>query len=129
LYELTVRTRFAAAHFLEDYAGPCSRLHGHTWFVEAAVKGDALDQKGMLIDFQDLKGALKKIVGELDHQNLNELDAFKGTGKQNPTAENLAQYIYQRLKRELPLNGEVVKISAVRVWESPDAWASYREDR
>jgi 6-pyruvoyltetrahydropterin/6-carboxytetrahydropterin synthase len=128
MYELSVGTRFAAAHFLQDYSGPCSRLHGHTWSVEVVVKGATLDPKGMLIDFKDLKGALKYIVGELDHQNLNELDAFQGSGEQNPTAENLARYIYQRLKRELPLN-EGAKISAVRVWESPDAWASYQEDR
>jgi len=128
MYELSVGTRFAAAHFIQDYSGPCSRLHGHTWSVEVAVKGDALDPKGMLIDFKDLKGTLKNIVRELDHQNLNELDAFQGSGEHNPTAENLARYIYQRLKRELLLN-EGAEISVVRVWESPDAWASYQEDR
>ncbi|MCL6638358.1 MAG: 6-carboxytetrahydropterin synthase QueD [Firmicutes bacterium] len=127
MYELSVRTRFAAAHFLRDYSGSCSRLHGHTWSVEVLIGGKALDHKGMVLDFKEVKDALKKIVGELDHQNLNELDAFKGSGENNPTAENLARYIFSRLKRELTPAAGDISIRSVRVWESPDAWASYRE--
>lgn len=127
MYELSVRARFAAAHFLRDYSGPCAQLHGHTWTVEVAVKGKGIGRNGMLIDFQELKSALKKITGELDHRNLNDLKYF-GVSGVNPTAENLARHIFIRLKNELTFTEGGVDVSLVRVWESPDAWASYRED-
>ncbi len=127
MFELTVRSRFAAAHFLRDYSGPCAQLHGHTWTVEVTVKGKELDQKGMLLDFKELKGALKKITGELDHRNLNDLKAFGESGV-NPTAENLASHIYTCLKKEMAFGEGGTLVSLVRVWESPDAWASYGED-
>lgn len=127
MFELSVRARFAAAHFLRDYSGPCAQLHGHTWTVEVAVKGKEIGQNGMLIDFQELKSALKKITGELDHRNLNDLKFFGESGV-NPTAENLARHIFLRLKNELTFTEGGVDVSLVRVWESPDAWASYRED-
>lgn len=127
MFELSVRARFAAAHFLRDYSGPCAQLHGHTWTVEVAVKGNELDQKGMLLDFKDLKSALKKITSELDHRNLNDLRAFGESGV-NPTAENLARHIFTSLKKELSFTENGTAVSVVRVWESPDAWASYREE-
>jgi len=124
MYEILVRNRFAAAHALKEYDGPCARLHGHTWHVEVAVRGRKLDRRGMLVDFKEIKAGVKKIIEELDHQNLNELEPFKDGGAENPTAENLARYIYLRL-------GEMVKpelglqLALVRVWESPDASAAY----
>jgi 6-pyruvoyl-tetrahydropterin synthase len=66
-------------------------------------------------------------VDELDHVNLNELDPFKKGGVENPTVENLARYIYQRLKLELVDCESSAKVAVVRVWESPDASASYTE--
>ena len=124
MYEILVRNRFAAAHSLKEYDGPCARLHGHTWHVEVAVRGRQLDRRGMLVDFKEIKAGVKKIIEELDHQNLNDLEPFKDGGAENPTAENLARYIYLRL-------GEMVKpelglqLALVRVWESPDASAAY----
>lgn len=126
MYELTIRTRFAAAHLLRDYDGPCARLHGHTWQVEVVFQGRRLDQKGMLVDFKELKSAVHQVVEELDHQNLNTLEPFKEYGVNNPTAENLARYIYRRLKY-FKLSNEV-KIAAVCVSESPEASAAYREE-
>jgi 6-pyruvoyltetrahydropterin/6-carboxytetrahydropterin synthase len=127
LYELTVRTRFAAAHHIEDYQGPCGRVHGHTWQIEATVLGHELNMLGMLVDFKEIKRLLKNIIDELDHQNLNELEPFiSGDGK-NPTAENLAHYIFDRLKHEITAMQQNLKIGLVRVWESPDASAAYRE--
>ncbi len=127
MYELTVKTRFAAAHSLSGYKGPCARLHGHTWQVEVTFKGTDLDHTGMLLDFKEVKTKVKNIVDELDHVNLNELDPFKKGGVENPTVENLARYIYQRLKLELVDCERSAKVAVVRVWESPDASASYTE--
>lgn len=128
MYELTIRTRFAAAHLLRDYDGPCARLHGHTWQVEAVFQGRRLDQNGMLVDFKELKNCVHQVIAELDHQNLNSLEAFKEHGVNNPTAENLARYIYHRLQSIFPAPPNEVKIAAVRVCESPEASAAYREE-
>lgn len=127
MYELTVRTRFAAAHYLREYDGPCARLHGHTWHVEAAFRGVKLDSRGMLLDFGEVKRKINVILDELDHNNLNEIEPFRGSSENNPTVENLARYIYNRLKAESGKNSGSAQIYAVRVWESPDTSAAYSE--
>jgi 6-pyruvoyltetrahydropterin/6-carboxytetrahydropterin synthase len=127
LYELTVRTRFAAAHRIENYQGPCSRVHGHTWQIEATVVGNELDRLGMLVDFRRFKKTLENVIDDLDHQNLNELDPFISGGESNPTAENLARYIFKRLKPEIAAIHQDLRVGMIRVWESPDASAAYRE--
>ncbi|MFX4260681.1 6-carboxytetrahydropterin synthase QueD [Pelotomaculum propionicicum] len=127
MYEITVRTRFAAAHYLKDYDGPCARLHGHTWHIEATFRGNMLDSKGMLLDFGEVKRKIKAIVDELDHNTLNEVEPFCGSSENNPTVENLARYIYYRLKGQGDGHDQAAKISRVRVWESPDTSATYAE--
>lgn len=127
MYEVTVRTRFAAAHFLREYDGPCARLHGHTWHVEATFRGSRLDSRGMLLDFGEVKRELKTIVDELDHNTLNEVEPFNGGSENNPTVENLARYIYRSLKAEPGKNNGAAQICSVRVWESPDTSAAYSE--
>lgn len=127
MYEVTVRTRFAAAHFLREYDGPCARLHGHTWHVEATFRGSRLDRKGMLLDFGEVKRNIKAILDELDHNNLNEIKPFDCGSENNPTVENLARYIYNQLKLDAGVNNETAQIYYVRVWESPDTSAAYTE--
>ncbi|MBR2216196.1 MAG: 6-carboxytetrahydropterin synthase QueD [Selenomonadaceae bacterium] len=123
MYEIKVKAAFEAAHRIVGYPGKCDRLHGHNWTVEAAVCGEELDALGMLIDFKELKAALKEILAELDHQYLNELPPFtQGT---NPTAENIAQYIFTVLEEATCL-GNNCRLAAVTVWESPDSCVTYR---
>ncbi|MCS5695866.1 6-carboxytetrahydropterin synthase QueD [Desulfofundulus thermocisternus] len=124
MYRLTIIERFAAAHRLFNYQGKCARLHGHTWTVEVSVEGKKLNSCGMLIDFGELKKMTSTVIKELDHSYLNDLHPFNKLDN-NPTAENLANYIYHQLKTLLPSN---LTLAEVRVWESPDACASYRED-
>ncbi len=129
MFELTVKRRFAAAHKLEGYDGKCSALHGHTWTVEVTVAGRRTDQCGMLVDFKILKEMVDGIIRQFDHVYLNDLECFQGPGgKINPTAENLAVYIYGEVKGALSKIGPGVSPLAVRVWESPDASALYRGD-
>ncbi|MCL6610053.1 MAG: 6-carboxytetrahydropterin synthase QueD [Peptococcaceae bacterium] len=129
MFELTVKRRFAAAHRLEGYGGQCSALHGHTWTVEVAVTGRRLDSCGMLVDFKTLKEVIDGVIRQFDHSYLNELGCFNGgQGKINPTAENLAAYIYREIKEALAKINPDVSPGAVRIWESPDASALYRED-
>lgn len=127
MYELTVRRHFDAAHYLRGYPGQCGRLHGHTWQVEVTVAGERLDEYGMLIDFHALKEMVAGVVAELDHQHLNDLEPFhKPGGETNPTAENIARYLYRRLKPKLRPGLALVK---VKIRESSDAWACYYEEK
>lgn len=124
MFELTTIVDFEAAHRLADYPGKCSRLHGHNWKVEVTVVGKGLDKLGMLIDFRELKREVNIVIETLDHYYLNETEAFKDV---NPTAENIAKYIFAELQTKLALE-RGVSISAVKVWESQHSSVIYRED-
>ena len=125
MFELTTIVDFEAAHRLPDYPGKCNRLHGHNWKVEVTIAGEQLDQLGMLIDFRELKMEVNKVIETLDHYYLNELEPFR---TMNPTAENIARYIYTKLAAQL-IDGRSVKIKAVKVWESPHSAAVYRRNK
>lgn len=120
MFELTVRDEFSAAHQLRGYEGACENLHGHNWKVEAVVRGSRLNEIGILIDFKELKKALKEILSELDHRHLNEHPAFKD---RNPSSENLARFIFERLEEKLA--GKPVEVFRVTVCETERACASY----
>lgn len=117
MYRLRVETSFDAAHKIIGYEGKCSRLHGHTWKVEVFVVGEKLNEIGLLIDYAKIKEKLDEVIVKLDHSFLND---FKEIG--NPTCENIARYIFERLKDLLD-----VKLEKVRVWESHESYAEYSE--
>ena len=123
IYEVYVKTHFSAAHALKGYLGDCARLHGHNWIIEAFVRCKDLDDIGIGIDFRDIKKGVKDVLEGLDHFNLNELPAFKD---ENPTSENIAKFIYKELSKKL--NSAAVKISKVKVSETPGAGAFYWEE-
>jgi 6-pyruvoyltetrahydropterin/6-carboxytetrahydropterin synthase len=122
-YNLKILTDFAAAHYLRNYEGVCSRLHGHNWKVEVNVTASALDAVGMGVDFKVIKDATRALIGQLDHYNLNDLPPFD---RINPTAENIAAYLYTELGKAL--NDDTVKVSAVTLWETDRACVTYTED-
>ena len=118
MYKVSTTQHFDAAHFLRGYPGPCQRLHGHRFLVEVIVSGEELNKLGMLIDFKTIKDVLKThILSKFDHYCLNEIVPFD---KVNPTAENLAKYIYDQLKPYIEF------LDSVKVYESPDCYAEYR---
>ena len=125
MYELTVHGEFEAAHRIIGYEGKCQRLHGHNWSVEAVVKGNELDRLGMLIDFKVLKGALNVVLEELDHQYLNELSTFESM---NPTAENLARYIFERLSGSKVFEGSSARVWSIKIYETPRSCVIYTPD-
>lgn len=94
---------FAAAHFLKDYHGKCENLHGHNYKVYVHVRGEVLDNGGMLMDFSILKKNLREICNTMDHTNLNELKDSQGAliFDNNPSAERIATYIYNKLRDAL----------------------------
>jgi 6-pyruvoyltetrahydropterin/6-carboxytetrahydropterin synthase len=120
MYELKIVTEFSAAHNLRNFRGKCEALHGHNWRVEVVVRGSGLDDSGVVLDFAEVKGATREVMEEIDHRYLNELPFFTAN---NPSSENIARYIYERLGEKL--NNDRVQISRVTAWESQDACATY----
>lgn len=119
MYEITVKTHFDAAHKLVGYPGVCSRLHGHTFEVSASVRGENLNEVGIVYDFKKLKEKIEQIISQFDHNYLNEIPPFD---KINPTSENLSKFIYEKLKEAL---GDKVTLNWVKVAESPSSVVTY----
>lgn len=108
---------FEAAHWLPTFpqGHKCRRLHGHSFHVDVVVEGEVDPARGFLIDYGDIKAAIEPVRQQLDHYLLNEIP-----GLDNPTAEMLTKWIYDRLKPALPL------LSCVIVRETCTSSAEYR---
>jgi 6-pyruvoyltetrahydropterin/6-carboxytetrahydropterin synthase len=133
MYKVTKHIDFCYGHRLLNYDGQCRHLHGHNGRVEIDMESDKLDERGMVIDFSDIKVAIKGwIDANLDHRMLLRSDDpllphLKKTGEtyfemsDNPTAENIAKLIYHFARDQgLP-------VTEVRLWETPTSYATYRE--
>lgn len=120
VFTVRVEASFAAAHFLSHYQGKCERLHGHNYLVRAYAQGQKLDEGGMLLDFGALKGALREVLGILDHGLLNDITDFAG----DPSAERIAAWIFHRLSVLLP----GAPLSAVEVFETDTSMARFEPD-
>lgn len=122
MYEVTVKTQFSAAHQLKGYDGKYENLHGHNWIAIVCVEAKELDAMGVGIDFVELKRKVKEILAQLDYKNINEVPPFD---TQNPSAENIARWLFQTLKEDI--NSDTVKIKRVEIKEFEDSGASYFE--
>jgi 6-pyruvoyltetrahydropterin/6-carboxytetrahydropterin synthase len=126
-WKLSTEFSFSAAHQIRDYNGPCGRMHGHTYTVRIEAASDRLHASEycphpvMVADFKTLRWAKRDVLkGGLDHCVLNEV---MPAGYET-TAEMIAQYIYDRTKKDLP---EGVRLK-VCVSETPNSWAEYSDD-
>ena len=103
---------FDSAHSIEGMK-KCSRLHGHTYELEVVFEGE-IGKSNMVIDFGKIKEIVNKnVIEKLDHQVLDDL-------VENPTAENITQWIWDRLESEI--RGMDVEIVSVKLWEGKDKW-------
>lgn len=124
MFELKIATNFAAAHQLKMVSKKCENLHGHNWKIEVYIKGNKLNDAGVLIDFGELKKHINLITEKLDHKFLNDLDFFNDSNP--PSSEIIARFIAKEL--EASLIHPSVKVSRVTVWESDDACATFIPD-
>ena len=110
---------FEAAHRLPLVSPThrCHRLHGHSYRVELKLEGTLDPATGFVVDFFDIEAAFAPVLTRLDHYYLNEVE-----GLENPTAENIAVWIWQKVKPALP------QLAAVTVFETKDCWAEYEGD-
>lgn len=141
MYILRTSAAFDSAHFLSGYNGKCANIHGHRWIIEVEAGSSQLqengEKRGMVIDFSDLKRAVKKLADRFDHTLIYEKGSLKKTTiaalqEENfsltevefrPTAENFAAYFFNELKKDgMPM------ISCT-VYETPDNCAVFREEK
>lgn len=121
MYKLSALLNFSSAHYLSDYDGYCARLHGHNWKVQVDVTANMLGDNGMAMDFKDLNEIAWEVIGKFDHQVINEVKPFDEI---NPTAENLARYFYDEIKKTLPSD---IKMSKIGLWETEKYLVEYSE--
>jgi len=122
MYTVKVITSFSAAHSLRNYKGKCENVHGHNWRVEALVSSESLDSLGMVVDFSKLKKQLVDVIRKLDHSYLNDSGYFS---RHNPSSEEIAGFIFQKLKGKVGKQGASLK--EIRVWETDSSCAVYNE--
>jgi 6-pyruvoyltetrahydropterin/6-carboxytetrahydropterin synthase len=114
---LDVEFYFAAAHRLPRYEGPCFRMHGHNYKFFVALEGEVDPRTGMIADFGVVKQAVQEhVLARVDHRTLNDV-------LDNPTAENIARWIWEVLEPHLP------GLCEVRLHEIPDCCVTYRGPR
>jgi 6-pyruvoyltetrahydropterin/6-carboxytetrahydropterin synthase len=119
MYEVYVAARFEAAHRLVGDFGPARRMHGHTYRMEAILRGRRLRDDGTLYDIGELRQAVDDLATSLNYRVLNEVP---GLADVNTTAEALADYCWERLAA--PLRDRGLDSLLVRIWESPDVYGA-----
>ena len=114
---LDVEFYFAAAHRLPRYEGPCFRMHGHNYRFFVALEGEVDPRTGMIADFGEVKRIVQEqVLARVDHRNLNDV-------LENPTAENIARWIWEALEPHVP------GLAEIRLYEIPDSCVTYRGAR
>lgn len=122
MFEVTIEETFAAGHALRNYHGKCENVHGHNYRCQVTLEGQQLDSIGLLVDFVELKRVVHSVLDRMDHQWLNEFPPFDAI---NPSAENMARYIYQEVHAGLQTKAGVC-IASVKLWETDTCSAMYR---
>jgi 6-pyruvoyltetrahydropterin/6-carboxytetrahydropterin synthase len=114
--KITQAFRFEAAHRLPNVppAHRCYRMHGHSYRAEMTLAGTIDPHTGFVVDFFEIENALADLIGQLDHHCLNEI-----AGLENPTSENIAIWLWDRAKSQLP------HLCSIRIYETADSWVEY----
>lgn len=141
MYYLRTSASFDSAHFLAGYDGKCANIHGHRWKLEVVVESAELissgDKRGMVIDFGDLKKAVRALADEFDHALIYETGSLRPATEAaleaedfrlirvdfRPTAENFARSFCERL------TGEGLPVKSVTVYETPENCAVYEVEK
>jgi 6-pyruvoyltetrahydropterin/6-carboxytetrahydropterin synthase len=124
MFEIFREVVFSASHQLREYEGKCERLHGHNWRVRVHLEADDLDPHGMVLDFHALDAMMAAAIEPFEHQHLNDVEPFDEV---NPSCENLARVICERVLERLPAGD--VRVRCCDVWENDRSRARYHPRR
>lgn len=124
MFRVTKEAMFSASHHLRNYKGKCEQVHGHNWKVAVTAEGETLTEGGLLVDFKELKRALKTVLERLDHEDLNAVAPFD---RIEPSAEHIARHICQEVAALI--DTDRVRVCEVAVWETPTSMAVYIRER
>jgi 6-pyruvoyltetrahydropterin/6-carboxytetrahydropterin synthase len=122
MYEIGVVSQFEAAHRLVGDFGPATRMHGHTYRLEVIIRGEQLNEAGVLYDIGRLRTMIDELTSSLHYRDLSEVPGLAGV---NTTAEVVASYCWDAIASRLHNHGLISLL--VRVWESPQVYAA-RDD-
>ena len=120
MFEIGIVGEFESAHSLSGDFGAAKRLHGHTYRVEVRAEAREIDSTGTFYDLGRLRSDLGSVLGSLHYRNLNDIEEL---AKVNTTAETMAQFIFEKMAKEL--RSSKVEGLKVTVWESSSSFASY----
>jgi len=141
MYRLKTSAAFDSAHFLAGYNGKCANIHGHRWTLEVVAESSELissgEKRGMIIDFGDLKKAVRELADSFDHALIYEEGSLRPATVAalneesfrlievpfRPTAENFARFFCERL------TGQGLPVSSVTVYETPENCAVYEVEK
>ncbi|MFC1794282.1 6-pyruvoyl tetrahydropterin synthase family protein [Planctomycetota bacterium] len=121
MFTISVERHFLASHQLTFPDGSKEPVHNHDWVVTANLSSERLNNMGVVMDFRVLQAMIDKTVAGFDNTALESISYFQ---QNNPSAENVAKYIYEKLRIELP---EGVELQNVRVVEEPGCSAKFQE--
>jgi 6-pyruvoyltetrahydropterin/6-carboxytetrahydropterin synthase len=110
MFTISVETHFWASHQLLLSDGSKEPLHHHNWLLIVEVGSKELNDMAVVMDFHELKAMVDNIVAEFNNKALNQIDYFK---KNNPSAECVAKYIYDKIKTRLPQGVELMNVKVV----------------
>ena len=119
MFTVSVKMSFRASHQLALPDGSIESAHTHNWSVLAEIGSEKLDKMGVVMDFHGLRALLGDILAEFDNSHLGAMAYFQ---RNNPSAENVAACIYEKIEPKLP---EGVNLQSVRVGEEPGCWAKF----
>ena len=119
MFTISVETHFRASHQLTLADSSKEHAHGHNWLVTADVSSEMMNPLGVVMDFRQLRAMVDDIVAEFENAPLGNLDYFQ---RNNPSAENVAKYIYEKLESKLPKG---IGLRSVKVEEEPGCSAKF----
>ncbi|WP_028357883.1 6-carboxytetrahydropterin synthase QueD [Brackiella oedipodis] len=141
MFKISKTFSFDMAHLLDGHDGKCQNLHGHTYTLEVELSAELIEhgpKKSMVADYGDIKATVNRLIlQDLDHaflydknspresaiaELLIELQSKVYALETRTTAEEIARFIYRKLKTQSDL-----PISAVRLWETPSSFCEYKE--
>ncbi len=122
MFEVAYETTFCSTHCLTSGGQPIEPLHGHDWQVEVVAAGETLDEKGVVLDFEDLKSAVGDVAARFHYRDMGSHPDFAG---KSVSAEEVARHFFQEVRKLLGEAGR--HLVRVRVWEAPGCSAAYFE--